>query len=70
MVQFAPALRTNAIPTSHAEADKPADLESLGDEIAELAAHIHAATWQLLARLAEFDRREGWEAGSAAVRTG
>jgi hypothetical protein len=55
MVQLAPPLRT---PSS-----APADLEGLGDEIAELAAHIHAATWQLLVRLAEFDRREGWGSG-------
>jgi hypothetical protein len=39
------------------------DLEQLGDEIAELAAHLHAATFRLLARLHEFDRREGWGGG-------
>jgi hypothetical protein len=55
VVQLAPALRT---PSS-----APAELERLGAEIAELAAHIHAATWQLLARLAEFDRLEGWGSG-------
>jgi hypothetical protein len=55
MVQLAPALRTPAA--------APAELEQLGDEIAQLAAHIHAATWQLLVRLAEFDRREGWGSG-------
>jgi hypothetical protein len=36
-------------------------LESLGDEIATLAAHIHAATHRLLALLAQFDARAGWE---------
>ncbi len=35
-------------------------LESLGDEICELAAHIAAATCRWLLLLAEFDRREGW----------
>ena len=36
------------------------DLDRIGDEIASLAAHIHAAQYQLLALLAEFDEREGW----------
>ncbi|MGD2070737.1 MAG: DUF222 domain-containing protein, partial [Gemmatimonadota bacterium] len=38
-------------------------LEELGCEIATLAAHIHAATARLLALIAEFDRRRGWELG-------
>jgi len=42
--------------------DDEADvLETLGDEIATLAAHIHAATHRLLVLLAEFDERRGWE---------
>src|SRR5690606_34261286 len=52
-------------------------LETLGDEIATLSAHIHAATYRLLVLIAEFDRRRGWEsAGHAncaywlAARTG
>ena len=36
-------------------------IEDLGDEIARLAAHIHAATQRMLALLAEFDRLRGWE---------
>ena len=36
------------------------DLDRIGDEIASLAAHIHAAQYQLLALLADFDEREGW----------
>jgi len=36
------------------------DLERLGDEITELAAHIHAATFQLLELIHEFDEQEGW----------
>ncbi|MHB1194056.1 MAG: DUF222 domain-containing protein [Longimicrobiales bacterium] len=36
-------------------------IEALGDEIAVLAAHIHAATHRLLVLLAEFDSRNGWE---------
>ncbi len=38
-------------------------LEELGDEIATLAAHIHAATQRMLALIADFDRRRGWELG-------
>ncbi len=38
-------------------------LEELEEEIATLAAHIHAATHRLLTLIAEFDRRRGWELG-------
>ena len=40
----------------------PPDLVRLGDEIAELAAHIDAATYRLLVLIREFDQREGWDA--------
>jgi Domain of unknown function (DUF222)/HNH endonuclease len=36
-------------------------LSDLGDEIATLAAHIHAATQRFLMLIADFDRRRGWE---------
>ncbi len=39
------------------------DLQDLGDEIATLAAHIHAAEHRLLTLIAEFDRLRGWEPG-------
>src|SRR5918999_4398915 len=35
-------------------------IDRLGEEITELAAHIHAATCRWLALVAEFDRRGGW----------
>lgn len=35
-------------------------LDSLENEITELTAHIHAATYRLLCLIAEFDRRRGW----------
>jgi len=35
-------------------------LVDIEDEITELAAHIHAATFRLLELIREFDRREGW----------
>jgi len=37
----------------------PADLERLGEEIAELSAHLEAATAKLLAMIREFDARQG-----------
>jgi hypothetical protein len=40
-----------------------AELDRLGDSIAELAAHLHAATYRLLRMIAEFDRRGGWGGG-------
>ncbi len=39
------------------------DLDRLADEIAELAAHLDAATYRLLVRLREFDERSGWSGG-------
>src|SRR5258707_15795537 len=40
-----------------------AEIERLGDEIAELSAHLDAATGRLLALIREFDAREGWNTG-------
>lgn len=40
------------------------DLERLGDEIAELSAHLNAASARLLALVREFDERRGWGNGS------
>jgi 5-methylcytosine-specific restriction endonuclease McrA len=39
------------------------DLEQLGDEIAELSAHLDAATARLLDLIREFDARDGWNTG-------
>ena len=55
MIDFAP--RVFATPTPFPSAD----LVRLGDEIAELAAHIHAATYRLLVLIREFDQRGGWD---------
>ncbi len=38
-------------------------LDRLGDEIAELAAHLDAATARLLDLIREFDSRKGWNTG-------
>jgi len=43
--------------------DEGAELEDLGERIAELAAQISAATYELLAMLREFDERGGWGGG-------
>ena len=40
-----------------------AELEELGECIAELAAQISAATFELLAMLRDFDERGGWASG-------
>jgi hypothetical protein len=39
------------------------ELDRLGDEIAELSAHLEAATARLLALIREFDARRGWNTG-------
>jgi len=43
--------------------DHYADMDRLGDEIAELSAHLEAATAHLLALIREFDARGGWNSG-------
>jgi Domain of unknown function (DUF222) len=53
MIQFANTRHTSA----------SEDTERMGDQIARLAAHIHAATYQLLVLIREFDEREGWGGG-------
>src|SRR5690606_19356336 len=61
MVQFASTDSTAAQNADMRRAEQ-AKLESMGEEIATLAAHIHAATYRLLVLLCEFDEREGWAA--------
>src|SRR4026207_605885 len=39
------------------------ELDRLGDQIAELSAHLDAATARLLALIREFDARGGWNTG-------
>ena len=39
------------------------DLDRLGNEIAELSAHLQAATYRLLVLIREFDERSGWNTG-------
>src|SRR2546426_3876915 len=48
----------------HPTAAQTAELNRLGDEIAELSAHLDAATARLLDLIREFDARGGWSTGS------
>src|SRR5436309_12922823 len=50
-------------PEVHATQGLVADLDRLGDEIAELSAHLDAATAQPLDLIREFDARDGWNSG-------
>jgi 5-methylcytosine-specific restriction endonuclease McrA len=47
----------------HAAVEPTAELDRLGDEIAELSAHLDAATARLLDLIREFDARAGWNTG-------
>jgi hypothetical protein len=52
------------INAAHSVAVSPtAEMDRLGDEIAELSAHLEAATARLLDRIREFDARGGWNTG-------
>jgi len=42
--------------------NSPDNLQALADQITELSAHIHAATWRLPMLIREFDERDGWAA--------
>ena len=46
-----------------ATAEPVAEMDRLGDEIAELSAHLDAATAHLLQLIREFDARGGWAHG-------
>src|SRR5712691_4584759 len=46
-----------------ATAEPVAEMDRLGDEIAELSAHLEAATARLLDLIREFDARDGWNHG-------
>src|SRR6059036_2396032 len=53
-------IRTPDIPTA---LEPAAELDQLGDEIAQLSTHIEAATAHLLDLIREFDARGGWNTG-------
>ena len=49
--------------TLHPTAQPTAELDRLGDQIAELSAHLEAATGTLLDLIRDFDTRGGWNIG-------
>ncbi len=51
------------LPTVVPTPARTAALDRLGDEIAELSAHLDAATARLLALIRDFDARGGWNTG-------
>jgi uncharacterized protein DUF222/HNH endonuclease len=50
-------------PNIFATPERVVELDRLGDEIAELSAHLDAATARLLDLIREFDARQGWSNG-------
>ncbi|HZI78181.1 MAG TPA: hypothetical protein VFD69_01645 [Vicinamibacterales bacterium] len=48
----------------------PATVEQLGEAIADIAAGIHAATYQMLVLLHEFDERRAGTTGSCRAPIG
>jgi hypothetical protein len=53
----------NLLTTLQPTSPRIAELDRLGDEIAELSAHLEAATARLLDLIREFDARGGWNTG-------
>src|SRR5262245_59121613 len=57
-------LENRGVESAHRRLPMPTtDLDRLGDEIAELSAHLDAATAHLLELIREFDARDGWNNG-------
>src|SRR5512132_863883 len=50
-------------PVTSVPFERAAELDQLGDAIAELSAHLEAATARLLDLIREFDTRGGWNTG-------
>src|SRR5574341_1400008 len=51
------------LPVLFVPSERVAELNQLGDEIADLSAHLEAATAPLLDLIREFDARGGWNSG-------
>ena len=63
MAHDAPLQTQTNLPDKAAGLQRQAETAVLGDAIAELAARIQAATYELLVMIHQFDEREGWGAG-------
>src|SRR6266542_1340644 len=61
--QAAPKLGCRVAPAEGRLAMETLSLDRLSDEIAELSAHLDAATARLLDLIRAFDAREGWNTG-------
>jgi hypothetical protein len=61
--QMPPKLGCRVAPAEGGLAMHLRSLDQLGDEIAELSAHLDAATARLLDLIREFDARDGWNTG-------
>src|SRR5256714_1867419 len=61
--QMAPKLGCRVAPAEGGLVMELLSLDRLGDEIAELSAHLDAATARLLDLIREFDARGGWNNG-------
>ena len=59
---FSPTCGSDRRPVRLSPADL-SQLDQLGEAIAELAARIHAATYELLVMLRDFDAKAGWNNG-------
>ena len=70
-VQHGPvgSIDTPDTPRGRPRALEDEDVERLGDTIAELAARIQAATYELLVLIREFDERAGWGDGFNGFRS-
>jgi hypothetical protein len=63
MTSASPVESVVSQPPARREASSIDDTYALGESIAALAARLHAATYELLVMLAEFDARKGWNNG-------
>ena len=54
---------TPSLASSHPAASPSAEVDALGERIAELSARLQAATYHLLSMIREFDERSGWACG-------
>lgn len=64
---IAPLPRPSDRPELAPAAPPTVSVDQLGDRIAELSAHLQAATYRLLVLIREFDERDGWCAQGAST---
>jgi hypothetical protein len=58
-----PVASSAALASTVRTASPSAEIDALGERIAELSARLQAATYHLLAMIREFDERSGWACG-------